>query len=223
MALSLLSWSTRVLMMSSPGSHSGYVFCQLDLILCLQWDTLFFTSFPKLLCTATLHWWVLCSTLEVGSFWWWMKGGCTVLKSNLRALWMKSASHMKKLVLSIVIISLKSWIWKGHLYSSKANTQQHAKRELKQPKKMLPHVISGSAIPGSINNYFVVFTDLSTWAERERIGRQKLHCWAAPSGLTPSTLAAYLLQGDSTRAGTTCRWMRQRHRWRFGLVHLIMI
>lgn len=191
----------------------------------LTWSCAFSgTHYSSLLAlNSTLHWWVLCSTLEVGSFWWWMKGGCTVLKSNLRALWMKSASHMKKLVLSIVIISLKSWIWKGHLYSSKANTQQHAKRELKQPKKMLSHVISGSAIPGSINNYFVVFTDLSTWAERERIGRQKLHCWAAPSGSMPSTLAAYLLQGDSTRAGTTCRRMRQRHRWRFGLVHLIMI
>lgn len=152
-----------------------------------------------------------------------MKGSCMALKSNLRALWKKSASHMKKLVLSIVIASLKSRIWKGHLYSSKANTQQHGKRELKQLKKMLSHVVSGSAIPGSINNYFVVFTDLSTRAKRERVGREKLHCWAAPNDPMSSTLAAYLLRGDSTKAGTTCRWMRKRHRWRFGVVHLIMI
>lgn len=224
MALSLLSWSMQVLVMTfCPGSHSGNVFCQLDLTLSLQWDTLFFPSCSKFLCTATLHWWVLCSALEVDSFWWWMKGSCRVLKSNLRALWMKSASHMKKLALSVVIVSLKSWIWKGHLYFSKANTQQRAKRELKQPKKMLSHVILGSAIPGSINNYFIVFTDLSTRAERERVGREKLHCSAAPSSPMASALAPYLLRGDSTRAETTSRWMRKRHRWRFGLAHLIMI
>lgn len=149
-----------------------------------------------------------------------MKGSWTVLKSNLKARWMESASHVKKLVLSIVIVSFKSWFWKGHLYSSKAKT---SKRELKLPKKMLSHVISGSAVPGSTNNYFVVFIDVSTWAKRGRAGREKLHCSAAPSSLMPSMLPAYLLWQNSTKAGKTCRLIRKRHSWRFGLVHLITI
>lgn len=75
----------ELVMMFCPASHSGYAFCQLYLTLCLQWDISFLTSCPKLLCTATLHWWGLCSTLEVGSFWWWMKGSHTVSKKQFES------------------------------------------------------------------------------------------------------------------------------------------
>lgn len=87
--------------------------CQLDSTLHLQWDALSFASCLQLLCPATLHRWVLCSSLELGVVQWWLKGSYAVLKSNLRALWMESASHVKKLVLSVVTIRLKSWNVKG--------------------------------------------------------------------------------------------------------------
>lgn len=94
-------------------------------------------------------------------------------------------------------------MWKGHLYSSNAN-MECAKRELKQPKKMLSHVISGLQSKGALIT--ILLPSLISlygrrWRELEVRG-----CTAEPLQVVPPLPASTKRRCNQDREHVQVNW-----------------